>query len=479
MAQEKKYKTLLSNTATVAIGTLGSKLLVYLLVRLYTSVLSGEEYSIASNITELATLLIPFISLGIGEAVFRFTMDKTKDSREIFTLGFVAIGLGALLLPPLAALLLSIDYFKNYVWLLYLYVIASAIHTNCSQFIRAKAMFRLYAAQGLFNTLLTITFNILFLIPLQMGVVGYVLSVALADLLSSALIIIAARLHRYVSFRSIRKSTLKAMLLYSLPLIPTTVSWWITNVSDRYMITYMKGDAINGLYAAAYKIPSLLMVLIGIFNSAWKYSAVEEKDQADATAFFSQVYRSFVTVLFCIAGGIIAFSRLLSLLMFGKDFREAWVYIPILTLAMTFSALSSFTGTVFIVEKKSSYSLYTSLGAAAINILLNLLLIPLFTTERFGAMGAAIATLAAYIVMFVLRLWLSVRLTHYRPYLTVTLLNTVTVGAMALVATAELSYTAVIEAGLLVILLAINYRGILSTLRTFLARNKRSPKTEE
>ena len=470
MAQDKKYKTLLSNTATVAIGTLGSKLLVYLLVRLYTSVLTDTEYSIASNITELATLLIPFISLGIGEAVFRFAMDKTKNDREIFTLGFVAIGIGALLLPPLAALLSAFDYFKGYVWLLIAYVIASSIHTNCSQFIRAKAMFRLYAAQGLLNTLLMIGFNILFLVVLRIGITGYVLSVALADLLSSLFIFLVAKLYRKLDLRSIRKSTLKAMLLYSLPLIPTTVSWWITNVSDRYMITYVKGDAINGLYAAAYKIPSLLMVLIGIFNSAWKYSAVEERGTKDASHFFSEVYRSFLTVLFCIAGGIIAFSRVFAALMFGEGFREAWVYIPILTVAMAFSALSSFTGTVFIVEKKSALSFYTSLGGALINILLNLLLIPRFTSTRFGAMGAAIATLVAYAVMFLLRLFLSTRLANYRAYLAVTLLNTLTVSAMAVVVTLEVPYRIAIVGALLLLLLAINYRGILSTLRIFLKR---------
>ena len=80
--------------------------------------LTGEEFSIASNITELATLLIPLISLGIGEAVFRFAMDKSYEDKEIFTLGLAAIGIGSILLPPLSALFLSIDYFKDYVLLL-------------------------------------------------------------------------------------------------------------------------------------------------------------------------------------------------------------------------------------------------------------------------------------------------------------------------------------------------------------------------
>jgi len=464
---------LLSNTATVGIGTLGSKLLVYLLVRLYTSVLTNEEFSIASNITEMATLLIPFISLGIGEAVFRFAMDKQYKQSEIFTQGFIAVAMGALFLPIVAVVFLNIDYFDSYVPLLILYVLSSAIHTNCSQYIRAKALFRLYAIQGLLNTLLTIGLNILFLIPLNMGITGYVLSVAVADLLSSLFLFAAAKLWRDLSFKGLKKSTLKAMLLYSLPLIPTTISWWITNVSDRYMITFMQGDSVNGLYAAAYKIPTLLMVLIGIFNSAWKYSAVEERDQGESASFFSNVYHTFLTCLILVSGGIIAFSKVFSAMMFGEDFRAAWVYIPILTLAMAFSALSSFTGTIFIVEKKSRFSLYTALVAAVVNIALNFLLIPLFQGNRIGAMGAAIATLVAYLVMFALRLYFSVKLVPYRTYLVETLLNFLVLAAMALTVTLEVPYWMLLQAVFGVLLLVLNRKVILNLLKQGISLVKR------
>lgn len=473
MSDEKKYKRLLSNTATVGIGTLGSKLLVYLLVRLYTSVLSNEEFSIASNITEMATLLIPFISLGIGEAVFRFAMDKQYRQSEVFTQGFVAVGIGALLLPIVAIVFLNIDYFDSYVPLLILYILSSAIHTNCSQYIRAKAMFRLYAVQGLLNTLLTIGLNVLFLIPLNMGITGYVLSVAVADLLSSLFLFTVAKLWRDLSFKGLQKSTLKAMLLYSLPLIPTTISWWVTNVSDRYMITFMQGDSINGLYAAAYKIPTLLMVLIGIFNSAWKYSAVEERSKSDSALFFSNVYHSFSTCLILVSGGIIAFSKFFSVMMFGEDFRAAWVYIPILTLAMAFSALSSFTGTIFIVEKKSRYSLYTALVAALVNVVLNLMLIPLFSGDEIGAMGAAIATLCAYLVMFALRLFFSTKLVPYRSYLTETVLNFFVLATMALTVTLEVPFWMLWQAVFGILLLVLNRKVILSLLKQGISLIKR------
>lgn len=463
-----KYRRLMSHTAVIAMGQMGSKILVYLLVRLYTSVLTKEEYSIASNITDIATLLIPLVSLGIGEAVFRFAMDKNYEAREVFSQGFAILGMGLGLLPLLVLVLYNIPYFTPYVWLIVGYVLASAIHTNCSQFIRSQAMFRLYALQGILNTLFTIGFNLFFLLGLKIGVVGYVISVAVADLCTSVFLMFAARLWRYIDFGCLKKSTFRSMLIYSLPLIPTTISWWVTNVSDRYMITFMKSDAVNGLYAAAYKIPTLLMVLIGIFNNAWKYSAVSERGSGEHQRFFSNVYRSFGASIFCVSGGIVVFSKVLSRMMFGAEFRAAWVYIPILTLAMAFSALSSFTGTIFIVEKKSRLSLLTALAGAVLNVALNLLLIPRFDHPDTAAMGAALATFASYFVMFLLRLYFSRRLIGYDPALVATNLNFLIVTALALVVTLEVKGWIPMAAAGLLLLALVNLPTLIRSVKKLL-----------
>ena len=160
-------------------------------------------------------------------------------------------------------------------------------------------------------------------------------------------------------------------------------------------------------------------------------------------------------------------------MMFGEDFRAAWVYIPVLTLAMAFSALSSFTGTIFIVEKKSRYSLYTALVAALVNVVLNLLLIPCFGGERTGAMGAAIATLCAYLIMFSLRLYFSTKLVPYRTYLLETVLNFLVLAAMALTVTFEVPYWMLLQAVFGVLLLVLNRKVILTLLKQGIALIKR------
>ena len=451
MAQKGKYRRLLDNTAVIAAGQIGSKVLVYLLTRLYTSVMTSSEYSVASNLTETATLLIPLISLGIGEAVFRFAMDKSYSKKDVFTSGYAAFLMGAFLFAAAIPVLCSIPYFEGLEWLIVTYVISSILHTICSQFIRAQGQFRLYALQGLLNTVLTITCNVIFLIPLNMSYVGYVLSVSVADLLSMIFIFVSARLWQYFDIGSVTSATLKDMLKFSIPMIPTTIFWWVTNVSDRFMITYFVGDSVNGLYSAAYKIPTLLMVLSGIFINAWRNSAIDEKDSKEYKSFYERVFDMFSGIIFIIASGIIAFTFLLTYIMFAPDFRSAWIYIPVLTCAMVFFNFVSFLGSVYVVSKKTVWSFITSLAGALLNVVLNFLLIPII-----GAMGAALATLASFVIVFILRVITASRITSFNMHLPKLVLNGIILGVQCFVIIKQIPFWIVAEIICLAVMIAVN-----------------------
>lgn len=465
MAEDsKRYKKLAGNTAIIGIGQLGSKVLVYLLVRLYTSVMSGAEYSIASNITETATLLLPLISLSIGEAVFRFGMDKDLNQKSVFTNGFAAFLMGSVLFAAVIPILCAIPYMQGREWLVVVYVIASVLHTICSQFLRAQGKFKLFAVQGLVNTALTITCNIIFLLPLKMSYVGYVLSVAVADLLSTVFMILCGKLWKYFDPRAVKKSVLVDMLKYSIPMIPAAIFWWITNVSDRYMVTYYLGDEVNGLYSASYKIPTLLMVLSQIFINAWRHSAVDEKDSSDNAAFYERIFAAFSSFVFILGGGIIAFCQVISYLMFAPAFHSAWVYIPVLTLSMIFYDLVSFLGSLYVVEKKSMLSLLTSLAGAVLNVVLNFLLIP----TKLGAMGAAIATMASYMLCFGLRAWTARKIKPFKMHLGRLLLNTLLLIAQAAVILIAFPGWIAVEGVLLIAVMLVNCKPLFEILKLLL-----------
>jgi len=254
--------------------------------------------------------------------------------------------------------------------------------------------------QGMINTALVIGLNILFLAVLHYGVTGYVLSIVLADVACALLLLVRERLWNYLTFRPGR--IWKEMLVYSIPMIPTTVFWWITSVSDRYMVKGFISASANGIYAVSYKLPTILTLISGIFMEAWQFSAVTERDtesKSSHAAFFGTVFDSFQGMLYICAAGLIAFSKIFSKVLFADSYYDAWSYMPLLIMATVFSSLVTFMGSVYLVDKKSVHSFVTSMIGAVINVLFNLLLIP----TALGATGAALATFISYFAVFIIR----------------------------------------------------------------------------
>ena len=394
-----KYRKLLSNTLILTIGTFASKLLVYFLMPLYTAILSKEEYGTADLITNAANLLIPFCCIGITHGVFRFAADEEENNKVVFSSGVSVLLLSSTVFLVLSPLISFVPYFESHAWLLAFYVVSSNFHTLCKEYIRAKGHTKLYAFQGILGTALTIAFNILFLIPMELGVTGYVLSVAVADAIGTVFLIIYAKLYGDISFKCVSVSKIKEMLRYSLPMMPTTVIWWITNVSDRFMVTHFWGSGENGIYSAAYKIPTIIALVAGVFNEAWQISAISEsKDEGEIKSFFGEVFERYQAVLFLGCSLLIPFTPLATRMLLDSSYFEAWSFMPVLLMATVFSSLVTFIGTIYTVKKKTVMSLLTAAFGAILNIVLNFALIP-----SMGAQGAGIATAISYFAVFAFR----------------------------------------------------------------------------
>lgn len=413
MNRKNKYTTLVSNTFLISIGTFGSKLLTFFMVRFYTEVLTPSDYGTADLIMQGANLLFPVISMGIVEGVFRFALGNPKKRRNIFSAGVWVITGGSAVLAAVTGLTWSVDLFDDVLWLMAIYTIASCYHSLCAQFIRAQGKMALYAGQGILNTVLVIGLNILFLLVFKWGIIGYVLSTAVADILCSGFLVFKEKLWQYLTVKP-GKGLLAHMLRYSVPLIPTTIFWWITSVSDRYMITAFLGSDANGIYAVAAKIPTLLTLMATIFLEAWQFSAIAESagERREHIRFYSKIWKIFMSAMFLAGGVVIALSQWEIRVLSADEYYSAWQYIPLLSAAMIFSSFVTFAGSIYVVEKKSLLSFGTSMAGAAVNILLNLILIP----TELGIQGAVIATFSSYFLVFLIRSKNARKLLPFRLY---------------------------------------------------------------
>lgn len=452
-----KYKTLLSNTLLISVGTFGSKLLVFLMVRFYTGYLTPANYSTADLITQTANLLFPIISLGITEGVFRFCMDTAFDRKSVFSLGFFSITLGSVLFLAIIPILLLVKDFDGFVWLIIIYTLAACYHALCSQYIRAVGKTALFAIQGIINTMLVIILNILFLAVFHMSVTGYVLSVVIADTLCTVFLILKEKLWRNFTF-NLPKKLIVSMFKYSVPLIPTTIFWWITSVSDRYMVNGMISSSANGIYTVSYKLPTLLTLVSTIFMQAWQFSAISESegDKEEHAKFYSRVWSSFQAVMFLAGAAVIAFCKPIMSILTTKDYYAAWEYVPLLAVSMVYTAFASFMGTVYVVTKKSVISFITAFLGASINIVLNFILIP----SSFGVQGAAIATVTSYLIVFIIRTLNSRKYIPFKLQGWHITVNSVIIFIQAVVMILEIKYCIFWQAICIVALILINFKFI-------------------
>lgn len=399
-----RYKKLGTNMGWMLIGNFGSKLLNFFLIPLYTNCLTTQEYGEADLIFTTINLIIPILTLSIGEAVLRFSLDKYAlnddlQCRSIISLGIYFSCISILFLLALNPVFSLFEVFQRHYILFILYFSVEVFYVVLAQYAKGTENVFAFSLWGVVCTFFTALFNIVFILVLQMGIKGYLLAFILGQLVTDIGLWFHLKIYKQlIGIKSIDKSLLKSMLLYSIPLIPNTICWWISNSSDRYMVTWLAGSSENGIYAIAAKFPSMIAVVFNMFIMAWQISAVEDFGTEESRKFYSSINKNYISLCLAMASGVIALTKPLASIMFGKDFFVAWKIAPVLIVACCFHSLGLFLGTIYTSAMKTKSVLYTTIISAIINLILNFYLI-----REYGAFGAAIATLVSYAILWLYR----------------------------------------------------------------------------
>ena len=471
-----KYKKLLKNSSILGAGAFLSKAIVFLLLPLYSSVMSDAEYGIADLVAQSSNLLFPIVTLGICQGVFRFAFGKKKDQSAVFTTGLVMLFAGMAFFTLISPLLAKITKISDYILLLGMYVFMYALNTLCGSFIRGLGQVKAFAFRGVICTIFTVIFNLFFLLVLKLGVVGYLLANICADFVTVLYMFWACDLLDHIELKKLNRGLFLEMLKFSVPLIPTTICWWIVNMSDRFMISYMVNEGANGIYAMAYKVPNLMIVVTGIFVDAWQMSLVNEENNGRKWGgFFTHIFDGFKSVMFVGSALIVLFARLIAALLFRNEFYEAWRFMPFLVIACAFEGMVSFIAVIYIVKKKSVDALICAGIGAGVNLVLNFILI-----KTMAAMGAAIATMVSYIAVFFVTTYISRGLVRYKIKLPVLALNCGLVLLQSVLTVTEVNYSIVFSIIITLVIIGINIKSVYGTVKDLLSRRgKAREETEE
>ena len=465
-----KYQKLASNTIVLAIGQFGSKLLVYVMLKFYTSWLGTDGFGDVTNIINASALLISVVTLSISEGVLRYGLDKANNGRHVFSIGINVAVIGLAIFAGFVPLIGFIEFLAGYEWLIFMYVCTGSIKGICSIYVRARGHVKLFAIDGMLTTVMNILFNLLFLGVFEMGILGYVLSVSLADLCSIIFLSIKARLPRKYRPLGNDKMLRSAMIRYSIPLMPTTIMWWIINVSDTFMVRAIHGSSANGVYSFAYKFPNLAAIVVGIFLQAWHMSAITERNSRTISNFYSNVFSLMQTVMFVAVAGIMLILRPMIMPFFGSEgFEGAYFYVPLLLGAVLFQCSSNFMGSIYEASNKTTHSFVSSAIGAVTNILLNLLLL-----NTIGVIGAAVATLASYIIVFVYRVidtkkYLYMKINYRKTFVNILLLT----GMGCCIMFVEYGlWQNVINCIIFIVIVAINFRSGIEAVKLFVSKRR-------
>lgn len=400
MKEKNRNKYLKKNIFIFAIGNFATKFITFFLVPLYTLCLTTTEYGKADLLYTICTFLYPLLTLNISEAIFRFSMDKDINKKNVLFIGFICTFFGIVLgiiSIPIMKLLFGYD---NFSYIFYLYLATMILSQTLLVCLKGNEKLKEFTIGNFINTLFVAIFNILFLLKFDMRINGYFLSYIISNIIVIFYTLIVGNFVKDSKGCNFDKNLFKKMTKYSVVLIPTSFMWWIINSSDRIMITSMISLAANGIYAVSYKIPSLLTIIASIFNQAWVFSAINEKDSKDNDIYTNNVFKNLFMIIILTGMFILIIIKPLFKIYVTVEYYTAWKYVPFLIFGFVFMTSATFISTSYNVHKDSKGFLISGFVGAVSNIILNFILIPIF-----GVYGAALATSISYIIVFLYRIF--------------------------------------------------------------------------
>lgn len=407
-----KQSELLKNTAIIAFGKICTQLISFLLLPLYTSVLSTSEYGTVDLVLTYSSLLMPIITLALEQSVFRYLIDVRDDKKK--SSEYISVCVFTTFITLLIfILIMGLVYYKtqNSLFIYFsLVLIASAFSSLFLQVCRGLGDNIGYSIGGVITAITQIAFNIILLVYVKLGAQGMMLANFFGNIACAIYLYIRCKLYDYLKVSYFNKTTFKEMIHYSAPLIPNQLSWWILNASDKVIVQFFIGLSGNGILTVANKFPSVYQQFNGVFNISWTESSSIHINDEDAESFFTKTINSSVTLFMCLCVGIIVCLPFVFPIMVNSAYNEAYGLIPILMVATFFNVLVSLYGVIYVAYKDTVEIMKTAIFAASINIITHLALI-----KFVGLYAAAISTMCGFGFMAIYRYY------HSRRYLTVKL----------------------------------------------------------
>jgi len=417
-------KKLVGQTAVYGLSSILGRILGYLLVPLYTTVLAQAAYGSVVELYSYIALSLIILTYGMETAFFRFA-ESTKKPKVVFSTGFISIVISSVVF------LIFIFAFRNsiadvlrytqkpeYITYIALILFFDSINTIPFANLRLENRASRFVAIRLTGIFVNIGLNLFFILLIPWLILNYgdtafmqwmsswyrmdskVDYIFISNVISSGLMTLLF-IPQWIKINFVFDKLLwKKMIIYALPLLVFGMAGAINEVIDRVLLKYLLPENIAmaqvGIYGAVYKIS----ILMTIFIQAYRYAAepfffAHEKHK-EAKEMYANMMKYFVMITTVIFLGTMLYMDII-IHFIGKNFRSGAPVIPILLLANLFLGIYYNLSVWYKLTNRTRYGAYISIFGALVTLSLNFYWIP-----RIGYTGSAWATFICYGSMMVI-----------------------------------------------------------------------------
>lgn len=392
-------KQIAKNTIIFFIGNFGSKILMFLMVLLYTHYIDTSDLGYYDLVITTIGLLQPIILMALDEGIYRWLIDNSDKKQEVIISTCTKFVLFTSVLTAIFILILNIWFrFKYVLWVLLL-IISTSIYQLFLNVVRGLSNNKTYAFSGILNTSTMLLIELPSLVFFGFGVEALFIARIIANIIAIVYLFIKEKILRNFSYTSFDKNLFYDLIHYSIPLVPNQLSWWIVNSSDKYIIAFFLGTSFNGIYSVSTKFPTVVTTITGIIYLSLQETIIKEYFAADRDNFYSNVFQKYYTILFSMIMCAIPLTKIVINYTVSIEYLDAWMYMPLLYIGTVFSALSSFLGIGYQISKETSRSVFSTSAAALVNIIINIV-----TIKYIGLHAASFSTFISYFTLFVVRI---------------------------------------------------------------------------
>lgn len=411
-----------------SIGSILSKSSGFLLIPLYTRILSPQEFGIISYLEVLLQLLVIVVGCGFHGAQTRYYFETGHQGHKfgefLFSINFFSLAFGLVIFIPISigGILfgwslgseVSIPIYP-YIVLLFGTVLFSVIFQNQIAYHQMKQEFIKTSIYTSINFLLSTILSLVFIVGFKFGAYGRVWGLFLGSVL---FLLLFSRNYFSAFSWSISKSNIRYAIRFGIPVVIYLLVGTVHNVIDRFFLERMRSLDELGFYALGATCAGVLQVILTSFNQAYQPNYYQlMSSEIDFEYKNHQISRTFSYWIFLVTGitivGIFIGKPFLYFFV-GENFQVVGSIFPLQLVSVYLGSFYYFfSSSIFYFKKTHWLPIITGISALC-NIILNSLLIP-----KFGIFGAAFATATSNAVLSIVSFYFGNRLFRVRwPYRT-------------------------------------------------------------